>query len=98
MSLTLNTWDFTADGNGEWFSLNHRRHFTLAAFGTFGGGTVTAEVSPDGGTSVVAIADISATDDYISGQVHLPQGYSFRPVVAGSTTPTITVKITESVV
>ena len=53
----------TADGTAS-FDLKRPRHadfgrYTLFAVGDFGSGTVTAEASPDGGTTDVAIKDSS---------------------------------------
>ncbi len=98
MSLTLKEWSIAADTTtADWLNLIHRTPMTFAAYGGFGSGTITVEVSPDGGTNTYLLADLECTDDFVSGPVTLPQGYSIRPIMAGSTTPTVTVELVETV-
>lgn len=92
----LSTWTFAADGNGTAFVLTHRSPFEMVCYGTFGSGTVTAQFSPDGGTTWIDVAGVSVA---ANGKVVLggAPGDSFRPVLTGSSSPSLTVVLRESV-
>lgn len=92
----LGEWTFSADGNGASLFLNHVVPFELLAFGTFGSGTVTAQFSPDGGTTWIDVTGVSlsAAGVKVLGGV---RGDLFRPVLTGSTAPSLTVKLRETV-
>lgn len=87
---------FAADGTSSAFVLTHRGTMQLDAQGTWGSGTLTAQMSPDNGTTWRTIPGISLTSDTdfppVFGGV---QGDQVRFVLAGSTNPTLTVKLRE---
>jgi hypothetical protein len=94
---TLKTWTFAADGTGAWHSLDQRISFVFSAFGTYGSGTLKVYASPDNGTTAIEITALESTANIIAGPVNLPQGYLIRPVLTGSTAPSITAHIAETV-
>lgn len=96
MSL-LKYWTFDADGNGEWYILDHRVPFQLDAYGGFGSGTVTLQASADQGQNAYSVTGVSLTNDGNSGPLGGVRGDWVRPVVAGSTNPTLTVRLSETI-
>jgi len=77
-----------ADGTTS-FWLGGRGH--AGAFGTFGGGTLAIQGSPDAGTTKVTLGtDVTWTANGL-GNFLLPQGYTVYATLTGSTTPSITV-------
>ena len=58
---------------------------TVVAWGTFGGGTLTLQMSPDGGTTWLSLgADVEFTADGVAN-VQLGAGIPLRANLAGST-------------
>ena len=96
-----NKWTFTANGNGEGFRCDTNKARQLTAWGTWGGGTLTIEFSPDGGTTWISVVDaatevaISLTANGAKGKFYPSMGYHLRPVLAGATTPSLSVHISE---
>jgi len=94
-------WTFDADGNGAWVDLEHIAPFNIVGYGsTWGSGSVTFQCSPNGGTDVIPVTDtnLPLTANGIVGVVRLPDGFSVRPVMAGSTSPDVTIELYETVV
>lgn len=93
------TWSFSADGNGTGVTVNHTQPLEVVAYGsTFGGGTVTAQFSPNGGTTWITLKDllgsnVSLTANDAKGPIKLTPGDMFRPVLSGSSSPSITVEL-----
>lgn len=93
----LTTWTFDADGNGAWYTLEHRIPFEARAFGDFGGGTLTFQFSANGGNNPVAVSGVSLSADGTSGALGGVPNDKFRPVLSGATDPDITVLLDETV-
>lgn len=93
----LGKWTFSADGNGTAVSLDTiTRPFELIAYGTWGSGTLTAQFSPDGGTTYIAVTGVSlmANGYAVLGAT---KGDKFRPVLTGSTNPSLTILARETI-
>lgn len=89
---------FAADGTSSAIVLTHRGPFQIDAYGsTFGSGVITGELSPDGGTTWRTIAGLrfSSNSDspFVTGGV---QGDQVRFTMAGSTNPSVTLKVRET--
>jgi hypothetical protein len=94
----IGSWTFAANGNGAWVNCNHASPLTFHAQGTFGSGTVTAEYSLDGGTTAIPVTGVSlAANGNSGGPYRAAQGTLVRPVLAGATSPSITVQLLEVV-
>lgn len=69
----------------------------FSAWGTFGGGTVTLQFSPDGGTAWVNVKDKDGNDiAYTSARainIETPHGELLRCVLSGSTSASINAKL-----
>lgn len=79
--------NFTGDGNSAAASVL-RGNYAFSAYGTFGGGTIKLQFSPDGGTTYV---DVPLATKNAAGMIldlNLPAGL-YRFNVAGSTTPNL---------
>lgn len=92
----LGEWTFSADGNGASQQLNHRNAFDIDAWGTWGSGTLTVQYSPDNGTTWITVSGVSLTANGSATMGGVP-GDLFRPVLAGATNPSLTVKLRETV-
>lgn len=83
--------DFAADGNSQFVISRTDVDMAWAAQGTFGGGTVTFEVSPDGGTTWFLVG----TGLTANGLAHILANSNpdvlARVKLNGSTSPTVTV-------
>ena len=76
---------------------------TIAVYGTFGGGTVTLQGSPDGGTTKINLRDISGSVVSITSDdvFNVRLGYANKlgdelmlyANMSGSTTPAVTVDV-----
>jgi len=86
-----------ADGNGAAVVLTNRCPFQVDVFGTWGGGTVTLQYSPDNGTTWITIQNVSLSANGNSGPLGGVQGDKIRTVTAGSTAPSLTVYIRETI-
>lgn len=62
----------------------------ICAAGTFGGGTMVLEVSPDGGTTWIPLAGASYTAAFTT-VITMASGARLRAVLTGATTPSISV-------
>jgi len=94
----IGSWTFAADGNGSAQVLTHTRIMQLDAQGTFGGGTITAQFSTDGGTTWRPVNGVSLTSNNSASVIlYAVQGDQFRPVLTGSTAPSVTVVLRETV-
>ena len=99
MSL-VGSWTFSADGTGTAVVLNHVRPMQLIAFGSsFGGGTITASFSADGGTTYKTLASVSFTANGDAPVIlaNMVQGDLFRVSMGSSTSPSVTVLLREVV-
>jgi hypothetical protein len=83
--ITRDFTQLTADGSSGEQNIPVSGDYLFFVTGTFGGGTVTLEASPNGSTwySVASATVASRT------KVFLGTGETVRVTVAGSTTPTI---------
>jgi hypothetical protein len=57
--------------------------YTLVAWGTWDGATVSLELSPDGGTTWIAITGASFTDDG-AANIDTQAGLTYRGAVSGA--------------
>lgn len=83
----------------EWFA-------TINAYGTFGSGTLSYKISTDGGTTKVAMKDISGSsysataDDVINVSTgvanHLGKEPIIYAVLSGATNPSITIDVMDN--
>lgn len=76
----------SADGSSVKSNIPVDSEYSLFAFGSFGGGTLTFEASPDGGTTwllVVAFTSNGRSSHYLSANE------AVRVTLSGATTPTI---------
>lgn len=74
----------TDNENSDSIQVPAGEHLLMAA-GTFGSGTVAAEYSPDGGTTWVSVATLTATG---SAAFKIPAG-RIRHTLSGATSPEI---------
>lgn len=82
-------WDFTADGNGTSTQFSGGKA-TLSAIGTFGGGTLKWQRSINNSTWV----DISTATGTSNYDINVECGScQIRPVLSGSTTPSLRAEI-----
>lgn len=96
----------TADGDTFVADVNKKRDFyewfgTFIAYGTWGGGTITYKISPDGGTTKIPLKDASGSsitsnaDDNFTINLAAGAKNSDAPklyvTMAGSTNPAVTV-------
>jgi len=69
---------------------------TVAAWGTFGGGTLTMEMSPDGGTTWIALDPSGSTVNTFTangvGNFQINIDCLVRATLSGATTPSVNVK------
>jgi len=82
----------TTNGSGTAIVLSAKvdgNSFSLAVFGTFGGGTVTIEVSLDG-TNYVVLDSFTAAG-FGTYTIFVDNGSKIRATLAGATSPDITV-------
>lgn len=108
MSKVILTPNITADGSFLLTTVYKNRTYnmyygTIIAAGTFGGGTLTFTVSPDGGATKVPMKDITGnvTSLTAGGMANVPFGVGSRiddgiqvfATMTGSTTPSVTVSI-----
>ena len=91
---------FAADGNGSNIVVDPGNDVILSIYtganATIGGGTLTLQVSPDGGTTFVDTADISVTvvsADSLVAHVQA-KGSLFRLNLNGSTAPNLDIDVT----
>lgn len=63
----------------------------FVAWGTWGGGTFTIQVSPDSGTTWVATSVTFSANGYATLQV--PNGAQVRGNLAGATTPSLNLSV-----
>lgn len=108
--MALKTLTISADTSGTFLASVHRRrdapHYlaTCLIYGgggnNFGSGTVSLHLSPDGGTTLIPINDLSGNPVATTGNLSLPKIELGNPstntdtlkiyvVVSGSTSPTI---------
>lgn len=80
-SLTSNT-------STDWVS-NHSGEVFLQAVGTFGGGTLTAQIRLADGSTVQAVEDGSFTAGPVSQYLTVPREMPVRFTLSGATTPSI---------
>lgn len=83
--------------------LQPRFDYTIMAYGTFGGGTVTWYVSPDQGTTLIAMTDLTDTavsmttnkmyDGSLCASSHNDDVLSIYAILSGSTSPSITIAL-----
>ncbi len=92
--MTIARWEFSADGNGATTQIAHTKPLELEAVGTFGSGTVTLEQLANDGSTWYEVGGVSITADGSVGVLRLAHG-SYRAVLAGSTTPSLTVTLQE---
>lgn len=89
----------TTNGSGTGQAATFERPDTeLNIWGTMGGGTITLESSPDGGTTWLSIPDengdaFSATVAGIYPNLLVPYGDNIRATLSGATSPNIYVTI-----
>jgi hypothetical protein len=93
----LKQWTFSANGNGAWHVLNRGAPISADVFGTFGSGTVTFEYTPDNETTAIAVTGVSITANGTTGALGYVPGNKIRPVLTGSTSPTLTINLSEAV-
>jgi hypothetical protein len=87
---------FAANGNGATMSPKGTKHQVTVYFGTgvtFGSGTLTLMVSPDGGTTWISTGNTitSATASTKVAATFTVNGTMFRWTLTGSTTPTLAI-------
>lgn len=102
------TASFTSDGTVQLCYVIKKRDFrdwlaTIIATGTFGGGTITWQISADGGTTKTALKDISGADQTSNAAdnftIELGSGGTVNdaPILyatlAGSTAPNIAITV-----
>lgn len=79
-----------ADGNGT-AQRTLGRHSdapsTVVCWGTFGAGTMTLQLSPDGGATWVGFVPAVAITAASAVVVNIPQGVQIRGALAGATAP-----------
>jgi hypothetical protein len=98
MSL-IGYWTFAADGSGTYTATDRANGpMEMAVYGTWGGGTITVQWSPNGGDTSVALNNsvgtpVSLTADGAISPINMVQGDMIRPVLTGATAPTLTVKL-----
>lgn len=100
--MTVASWTFSADGNGDGVIVTPKSEMQLVISGTIGSGTVTFQVSFDGGSTWLSVRDssgtaISFTATGVYGGFRASQGEMIRAVLTGSTSPTLTVELREVV-
>ena len=89
-SITVNS------GNGTSVSNSSRKAVWIEAFGTFAGGTVKAQYSPDNGTTFIDITSASGSANWYI-LTYVPQGYLIRSNITGATSPTVTFNVIEAI-
>lgn len=88
MSKLIEQGTLTANGSGTPAHVSGG-NVTVACSGTFGSGTMTAEISLDGGTTFVTLGtDATKTSNAAFNLVNLPDCY-IRWTLTGATTPSI---------
>ncbi len=65
----------------------------LSVYGTFGGGTVTVQYSPDGGTTYVNFPTPVSITAAGSVQITLPAGVTLQATLAGAAGPSINCRV-----
>lgn len=89
---SLNAATLSADGSTNTVPWSGGRG-TFAGYGTFGGGTLSLEISYDQGTTWFAVGtDTDLTSDG-HGNFDLPSGVLLRGTLSGATSPSLTVEI-----
>lgn len=83
----------SADGSTAWYK-PHNGYVFLQAVGTFGGGTLTAQIMLEDGSTVQALEDGAFTAGPVSQQANIPAGAPIRWTLSGSTSPSIVTQIT----
>lgn len=106
MAKIQNNAAITADGSYKLGTVRKKRDLTewfglFYAYGTFGSGTIAWQWSPDGGTTKLAINDLSgaaitstSNDNFVSNFAtgsSLSDGIDLYITLTGSTNPSITV-------
>lgn len=91
MALVLHS-NTAADGNGTAQRTVGRNVYSFSSvvcWGNFGGGTLTLQLSPDGGTTWVGFAPAVAITVASAVSVNIPQAVQIRGVLTGSTAPAL---------
>lgn len=98
----------TSDSTVYLCDVNKKRDFrdwlaTIIAWGSWGGGTITWQISPDGGTTKLALKDISgnsqtsAADDNFTIELGAGRNLTDAPklyaTLAGSTAPILNIVV-----
>lgn len=78
----------SADGSTAW-ETQHAGEVFLQAVGTFGGGTLTAQIRLADGSTVQAVEDGSFTAGPVSQYLTVPREMPVRFTLSGATTPSI---------
>lgn len=91
-------WTFAADGNGASQSFDFSfSNAQFVAFGTFGSGTVKLQFSPDykGSDATATWIDTAGISLTANGSKGFRESFGnrIRPVLSGSTNPTLTVRV-----
>ena len=92
MALTLAGASLTEDGVTAVVAWRGGRG-TAAAYGTFGSGTATLEVSYDGGTTWFAVGSDTALTEDGHGNFELPSAVQLRWDLDGASTPDVEFQI-----
>jgi len=82
----------TADGSGDAVHLHEKTESTIFCWGTFGSGTVTVEMSPDG-SEWFSHSDLTFTAKGITNIV-LPKDCYVRGTLSGATAPNVNLQMT----
>ena len=89
---------FSADGDSAIYAVNQGGHkgtepvgFVVA--GTWGGGTMTAQVSFDKASPVYGAVPDASWAANVGDKLEVPQGAYIKFVLASSTTPTLTLDL-----
>lgn len=101
------TTSITADGTNEICTVHKPRDLdawvaTLHAFGTFGGGTLSYQISTDGGTTKTTMKDLTGvaysttTADAINVELGVGDNIKIYAVLSGATNPAITVHVADN--
>lgn len=87
-------WSITANGNSSSKLIRSAFPLQFIAHGTFGGGTVQLQTSPDNGTTWIDVSGAALSANGYVGVIRAnPNGELFRIVTSGATTPEITCKL-----
>lgn len=86
MSLNHDFVQLSANGSTVANNIPIDGEYVFFAFGTFGGGTVTFEASPDSGTTWLSLGTLTADG---RASYYLSAKESVRTTLSGATTPTI---------